>query len=151
MGNEGAIRVRVAACICDGDRILLVEHVKGANRYWLLPGGGVELGETLAEACARELLEETGLDVEVGRLLLLCEAIEPAGRHLLNIVFAARVRGGVLSAGRDGVLEEVAWRHRDELPSLDMHPPIAAQLIECWDEEFRGPVRNLGNVWRPAP
>ncbi len=137
-------------CLCDGDRLLLAEHVKDGRRHWLLPGGGVEVGETLVEAAARESLEETGLAVEVGRLVLVCEAIEAGGRHLLNMVFAASAPPAKVRVGRDGVLDDVAWHGRDELTSLELHPPIGAEILACWDEGFAGPVRVLGNVWRPA-
>jgi ADP-ribose pyrophosphatase YjhB (NUDIX family) len=147
--SDAAVRVRVAVCICEGERILLAEHVKHGHRHWLLPGGGVEAGETLVAAAARELLEETGLVVDVGRLVLVCEAIEPGGRHLLNMVFAATAPPGELQVGRDGVLDDVAWHHRDELLTLELHPPIGAEILDCWDEGFEGPVRVLGNVWRP--
>jgi 8-oxo-dGTP diphosphatase len=142
------VRVRVALCLVDGDQILVAEHVARGHRHWLLPGGGVEPGETLLETAAREMLEETGLVVDVGRLIIVCEAIEPGGRHLVNLVFAAVATGGDLQVGRDGVLEDVAWHHRDQLSGLDMHPPIAADILACWGEGFNGPVRVLGNVWR---
>jgi ADP-ribose pyrophosphatase YjhB (NUDIX family) len=149
--GDAAVRVRVAVCLCDGDRILLAEHVKDGHRHWLLPGGGVEAGETLVEAARRELLEETGLPVDVGRLLIVCEAIEPRRRHLLNLVFSATAPpGGEIRVGRDGVLDDVAWHRRDELATLELHPPIGAEILACWDEGFEGPVRVLGNVWRPA-
>jgi 8-oxo-dGTP diphosphatase len=147
--SERRVRVRVAVCLVDGDRILVAEHFTRGHRHWLLPGGGVEPGETLMEAVARELLEETGLLVDVGRLIIVCEAIEPGGRHLVNLVFAATAAGGELRVGRDGVLEDVAWRRRDELAGLDMHPPIAADVLASWAEGFSGHVRVLGNVWRP--
>ena len=74
-------RVRVAVCLTAAERLLLVAHRKGAHRYWLLPGGGVEVGEPLVEAARREVREETGVDAEIGRLLIVCDAIEPGGRQ----------------------------------------------------------------------
>jgi 8-oxo-dGTP diphosphatase len=144
------IRLRVAVCVLDGDRILLAEHLKHDRRYWLLPGGGVDVGESLADAARRELREETGLEIEIGRLLLVCEAIGHDGagfRHIVQVVHAGRVVGGELRPGRDGRLVEVAWRQVGDLPDLPFFPPIASQLAELCAERLEGPVRFLGNVF----
>ena len=69
--------VGVGAVILDGDRVLLVkrghEPLKGE---WSLPGGAVEIGETLDAAVAREVLEETGLDVDVGPVVEVLDRIQ---------------------------------------------------------------------------
>src|SRR3989440_8404211 len=69
--------VGVGAVVLDGDRVLLAkrahEPLKG---QWSLPGGGVEIGETLEEALRREVLEETGLAVSVGPVVEIFERIE---------------------------------------------------------------------------
>lgn len=130
--------------------MLLVKHRKGTLSYWLLPGGGVEWGETLADAAARELREETGYDAEIGRLLLICEAIEPGGRHIVNLVYAGRRSGGELVCGADGSLCDAAWHERRSLLELVVFPPVMDALLQCWDQRFDGPVRVLGNVWREA-
>lgn len=144
------IRLRGAVVLLDGDRILLVEHEKGGRRYWLLPGGGVEVGESLTEAARRELLEETGFEVEVGRLLLVCEAIGPENggiRHVVQVVYAGRVTGGSLRPGRDGRLVDAAWHRLAGLGELPLYPPIGAAVAELCAEGLEGPVRHLGNVF----
>jgi ADP-ribose pyrophosphatase YjhB (NUDIX family) len=148
---ERAVRIRVGVLICRDAEVLLVRHEKGGHSYWLVPGGGVDAGETMVEAAARELVEETGLDVAVGRLLLVCEAIDPkpGGRHIVNAVFSGTVRGGTLVVGVDKALRDARWQPLDALAELEMFPPIGAELLAVCKEEAAGPVRVLGNTWRP--
>lgn len=142
------LRIRVGVCVTHSERMLLVEHEKGSLRYWLVPGGGVEIGETLRDTAAREMLEETGYRVEVGALQIVCEAIDPGGRHIVNLIYAARVTGGELSVGKeDGALRDAVWQPRDELPGLTMYPPIGLALLTRWDAGFAGPPLELGNIW----
>jgi 8-oxo-dGTP diphosphatase len=148
---ERAVRIRVGVLICRDAEVLLVRHEKGGHSYWLVPGGGVDAGETMVEAATRELLEETGLNVEVGRLLLVCEAIDPkpGGRHIVNAVFAGTVRSGTLAVGVDKALRDARWQPLAALADLEMFPPIGAELLAVCNEERAGPVRVLGNTWRP--
>ena len=105
--------VGVGAVILDGDRVLLVKRghapLKGE---WSLPGGMVELGETLEAALAREVLEETGLEVAVGPLVEVFDRVErsPDGRvsyHFVIIDYACRVRAGQIQHGSDA--EDARW------------------------------------------
>lgn len=63
------IRPRACGALIHSDSILMVRHVEPTRSYWTLPGGGVEAGETPAEAAVREMWEETGLRVKAVRLL----------------------------------------------------------------------------------
>jgi 8-oxo-dGTP diphosphatase len=150
--SERAIRIRVGVLICRDGEVLLVRHEKGSRSYWLVPGGGVDAGETMVAAGERELLEETGYSVDIGRLLLVCEAIDPrpGGRHIVNAVYAGTIRGGVLAVGVDDKsLREAKWQPLAALGELEMYPPIGAELLACCQEDGGDAVRVLGNTWLP--
>jgi 8-oxo-dGTP diphosphatase len=80
--------------VAEGARVLLVKrgHPPQQGR-WSLPGGRVEAGETLATAVARELLEETGIAVEVGPLVEVVELIEAAHHFVVLDYLCARAGG----------------------------------------------------------
>ncbi len=80
MGTEypDAPRVAVGALVRRGDSLLLVQRANApAEGVWALPGGSVELGETLAEAAEREVLEETGVVVKAGPVVHAFDALVP--------------------------------------------------------------------------
>jgi 8-oxo-dGTP diphosphatase len=99
--------VGVGAVVLVEGRVVLVkrdhEPLKGE---WNLPGGGVELGETLVAACAREVLEETGLVVDVGPVIEVFDRIMyDQGRkvqyHFVLVDYVCRPSGGALESGSD--------------------------------------------------
>lgn len=126
-------RVRVAALITLADRVVLVRHRAGAATYHLLPGGGVGYRETISDALVREVAEETGLEITVGRPLFLSDTIDPDGpRHVVNITFAAEVIGGeVARVPADTRVVAVDLVEPARLPDLDLRPPMANELIEA--------------------
>ena len=67
-GRPHAVRAGVCAAIFDSDGGVLMEH-RSDNGFWGLPGGGVDVGESVEQAVKREVLEETGLRVEIKRLI----------------------------------------------------------------------------------
>jgi len=85
----------------DAGRVLLVERGKPPSAgLWSVPGGKLEARETLAQAVAREVREETGLVVEVGALACVLERIAD-DYHFVLLDYFARVTGGQLAAGSD--------------------------------------------------
>jgi ADP-ribose pyrophosphatase YjhB (NUDIX family) len=107
--------VGVGAVVVDGNagRVLLVKRrFEPAAGQWSLPGGAVDVGETLAASVARELQEETGLEVEVGPVIEVFDRIihDAEGRvqyHYVLVDYVCRPVGGRLAAASD--VADVAW------------------------------------------
>ena len=111
--------VGVGALVIEGDDILLVERGKEPLKgYWSLPGGLLEVGERLTDAVRREVLEETGLEVEPVSFHEIFERIMRDGQgepeyHYVLIDYICRVTGGILQAASDA--SRVAWVPQREL------------------------------------
>ena len=117
-GLQPVPRVGVGAVVLDGEDLLLIERGRPPRQgQWAVPGGKVRWRETLEAAVAREVLEETGLVVEVGDLIWTGETIGPDW-HFVLMDFEARVIGGTLIAGDDAA--RVAWVPVDEAHDLPL-------------------------------
>ena len=112
----------VSAAIFRDGRVLIVRRARPpAHGLYTLPGGGVELGETLEEAVIREVREETALVVEPVGLVGFRQAIvrDAAGRverHFVILPFAARWIGGKIALNAE--LSEAHWLTPDEIAGL---------------------------------
>ncbi len=148
--NPVVPQVRVAALIARASQILVVEHRKRGQRYWVLPGGRLHGNETLEVALRRELREELAVDARVSQLVLVCETLAPE-RHVVNLVYHAEIGEAIEPqlAAADPVLAGWQWVAVDRLPRMDFRPPIADSVRAVVAEGFTGPVRTLGDTWRP--
>ena len=130
--------VGVGAVIVQGDRVLLVQRGRDPMKgQWTLPGGVLEVGESLVEGVIREVREETGLDVEVLELVELLDRIHREdGRVRFHYVIAdylCRVTGGELHAASDA--DAVRWIERAEWNShsaLKIDPITTRVIEEGW-------------------
>lgn len=142
-------RIRVAAIIVQDKSILLVRHVKNGQSYWLLPGGGLDYGESLDRGLCRELFEEANLVIRVGDLVIVNDSISPDGtRHVVNLCFTAEIVSGTIRCGVDHRLEEVRFVPLSKVADLTFYPDIREELLPAIEAGFPRRAAYLGNLWR---
>ncbi|KFZ77665.1 NUDIX hydrolase [Amycolatopsis sp. MJM2582] len=130
--KANSIAVAVSAFIQDDEgRILMIRRTD--NDLYSIPGGQLELGETLAQAAVREVREETGIECEVTGVIGLYSnpnhviAYDDGEvRQEFSICFRAQSLGGELETSAES--KEVHWVERDELKSLKVHPSISLRV-----------------------
>jgi 8-oxo-dGTP diphosphatase len=152
MGAEP--RIRVSAILSWNGRILLCRHEKGNRKYWLLPGGGVNSGESLTRALHRELAEEIGIDDELpleGPVAIV-DSIAPArsyvSKHVVHIIFSGDLGGRSLErvTSQDAAVRGHRLFSVPELDDVVLHPPIQRFLTRWRPGD---PVVYLGPFWVP--
>ena len=133
----------VGAVVVEGSRVLLVrranEPLKGE---WSLPGGAVEVGETLEAAIMREVREETGIDVEVGPIVDVLDRVrlDGSGRprfHYVLVDFICRSRGGTPASGSDA--DGVAWASLPELQDFGVAESTVRVIEKAFERLRSGP------------
>jgi 8-oxo-dGTP diphosphatase len=145
-------RLRVSAILGWQNRILLCRQEKPGKEYWLLPGGGVDVGETLLEALRRELREELGVeaDVQFEGPVAIVESIAPktslARKHVVHVIFAADLSHRSLEdvETRDAAIHGARLFSREELEDVVLHPPIK-RFLARW--QAGDPAVYLGSLW----
>ena len=115
----------------DGRALLIRRGKEPLYGRWVVPGGTVELGETLEAALVREMREETGLEVEPIEVLTVFDRIERQGEevayHYVIVDYLCRWLSGEAAAASDAL--EVAWLRREDLEGHDV-PPKAVEVVE---------------------
>jgi 8-oxo-dGTP diphosphatase len=125
--------VTVGLIVRKGDQVLIIQRGKEPSKgRWTIPGGAVELGETLREAGRREIAEECGIDVTVGEVAEVFERIvhddeRRVRYHYVIIDFLADYRSGEISPATD--VDDVRWVSKDDLDKFDI-TERALQLLQ---------------------
>ena len=134
----------MGAAVCWDGRVLIVQRGKEPSRgVWTVPGGAVQLGETMRQAAAREVLEETGLQIEVGEVVDILDNIVrdkksvhpdregPAGilYHYAIVDFGAEYVSGELTPNDE--LMDAAWVYPSELDAYRVPAKAQAVLLKA--------------------
>lgn len=141
-------RVRVAGILIEEDKILLIEHKKNDKKYWLIPGGGVDWGESTSEALVREYKEETNLDIEIERFLFISEAIAPdKEKHVINLYFQIKKLDNCseMKLGNEENLSNLKFVSKEEIENIKLYPNIKDKIIKLLNNEEVIPY--LGLLW----
>ena len=136
LGREGKIRVGCSAAIFDDEgRVLLTRRAD--NGQWCLPSGGMEPGESPAEAVIRETFEETGLHVRVKRLVgvysdpnQLVMYVDGNKVQIVAIHFEAEVTGGTLGLSEETT--EFGWFSPEEIQNMELLGHHKQRLMDTW-------------------
>lgn len=125
----------VVAIVQDDDGRVLMIH-KTDNDKWALPGGGHEIGESIADTVVREVKEETGYDVEVETITgtytnpqHVMAYDDGEVRQQFSIAFRARLVGG--GARTSSESDRVEWVTPDEIDRLDLHPSMRLRIAHA--------------------
>jgi ADP-ribose pyrophosphatase YjhB (NUDIX family) len=133
------MQVKVRALIWHGDRVIVARESRQGRPHLTLPGGRPRPHEALVDALTREVREETGVEIQVGRLLYVAECVNGFSLQELILIFTASATSAIDP-------ERVEFVHpRDD--EADVLPPVLEEIAR----DVTGPpaARWLGNVYRP--
>jgi ADP-ribose pyrophosphatase YjhB (NUDIX family) len=137
IAKQAKVRLGCSATIFDDSRQKILLTRRTDNGLWCLPGGGVDAGESVSEACEREVLEETGLIVKVKKLIgvysdphRIVEYADGNRFHVIALNFEAEMIGGALIISDETTA--VDFFNPEQMKDLDIMQPHKIRLEDIW-------------------
>lgn len=157
MGN---VIVRCAGIVIKNNKILLVKSDYDNKIYWILPGGGLCHGESLKECVKREVFEETGIKVKVGKLIFIDENCSQKN-PMIHFTYLCKPQNDDLIIGSDpdhkgGVIKDVKYFDISAILKMDNFTPkiMRRYLLTAFKNKFNQGVINLykeeDNAWNSS-
>jgi ADP-ribose pyrophosphatase len=128
----------VAACVFKDGRILLIQRGTPPSKgKWSVPGGAIELGESLQQTAKRELDEECGVEIDVGELFdvenfIIRDEDDNIQFHYIVTYLTANYVSGDIRPGSEEL--DVCWATREELINLDMNPLVRDYMLKAFEK-----------------
>lgn len=126
----------VAACVFKGNRILVIKRATPPSQgLWSIPGGMVELGETIQDTAKREIQEECGIEIDVGEVFHVANLVLPDEKGLVRYHYVvtyilADYVSGKIRPGSDAL--DIRWATSEELNNLDMSPVVRENILKAF-------------------
>ena len=138
------LRVRVGVIVVHDRKVLLArQHVAQGQDFWIVPGGGLKKGEGLLDCARREMVEETGLEIEPMQLLYVGDFFK-GDRHVVDTFWLGKIIGGELRR-REDEIDNLQFFEISRLNEIEIRPsPLAGRVLSDFQEGFRSAAFYLG-------
>ncbi|POT99625.1 NUDIX hydrolase [Pseudescherichia vulneris] len=137
--------VTVACVVHAQGKFLVVEETINDKALWNQPAGHLEANETLVQAAARELWEETGIDAVPQHFIRMHQWIAPDNTPFLRFLFAIELNETCATWPNDGDIDRCLWVSADEiLTASNLRSPLVAESIRCYQSGERYPLALIG-------
>lgn len=137
--KKNRTKVRAAGLVVKKSKILLMNHRKNGESYWVLPGGGIEFCERARKGLEREFREELGIRVHADGLAFVDEVVLPEGRrsrHNIDLYFTCKA-GSFKSVRleKGSAVSGYGFFSVREMEKMDLRPPLKRELIRILTDE----------------
>ena len=129
------IKIRPAILIIENEKILTMQYHYGGQDVYNLPGGNLEFGEQLADALAREMVEEMGINVAVGQLLMVGEVHSEQNlgqkKQTFHFIFEGNITSGTPTLNpKETSAIAIKWLTINELRLVNLYPNVSEKILE---------------------
>ncbi len=142
------MKVRPAILIIENGRILTMQYHYNGQDVYNLPGGNVELFESMTDTLAREMVEELCIEVSVGKMILMGEIIQES-KSTLHAVFEGKIIGGLpILNPKETSAKGIVWLPIADLMQRNLYPNVGNTILEHLEGNLLNPyIGSIDQMW----